>query len=66
MEDKEIKYLLEKLKCSNKEELIDKLVSTNSLLWDEVYDLQWFLDDHDFTKEDFIEWREQKELRIYH
>jgi len=66
MADAKFKEIMIRLKCKTEEDLIARLLEANSELLEAIYDLQWFMEEKDLTVEDFHEWQQEKELRIYH
>tara|TARA_Y100000385_G_C12856791_1_gene535512 strand:- start:85 stop:300 length:216 start_codon:yes stop_codon:yes gene_type:complete len=68
-EDKITDEELEELLSSSEEEenpLLSKLYFLNSELMEAVLDLQDFLEDSGKTREQFVEWRQKRNMRIYH
>ena len=60
------KKVLQLLNEEDTEDLIKKIMLTNTELMESVYDLQEFMEDSGLTAEQFYEWKKQKDLRIYH
>lgn len=66
MTDEDYKKVLQLLNEEDTEDLIKKIMLTNTELMESVYDLQEFMEDSGLTPEQFHEWKKQKDLRIYH
>ena len=63
--DKELEELL-----SSEEEgedtLLSKLFTMNSELMEAIFDLQEFLEDNGMTQQQFLDWKQQQKMRMYH
>jgi len=62
----EYKRVLDLLNQEDEEELLKKLMLTNTELMENLYDLQEFMEENGLTPEQFHVWKEQKDLRMYH
>ena len=66
MTEDEYKRVLTLLNEQDEEELLKKLMLTNTELMEAVYDLQEFMEEQGLTPTEFQAWKEQKDLRMYH
>lgn len=67
MTEEEYKKILSILNNEQEEEdLLKKLMLTNTELMEAVYDLQEFMEEKGLTPTEFQAWKEQKDLRMYH
>jgi hypothetical protein len=64
--EEEYKKILSILNNEQEEELLKKLMLTNTELMEAVYDLQEFMEEKGLTPTEFQTWKEQKDLRMYH
>jgi hypothetical protein len=62
----EYKRVLDLLNQEDEEELLKKLMLTNTELMEAVYDLQEFMEEKGLTPTEFQAWKQQKDLRMYH
>lgn len=68
-EDKLTDEELEELLSSEEEgedTLLSKLFIMNSELMEVIFDLQEFLEDNGMTQQQFLDWKQQQKMRIYH
>ena len=68
-EDKLTDEELEELLSSTEEgddTLLSKLYNLNAELMEAILDLQEFLEDNEMTKQQFLDWRSKKKMRMYH
>lgn len=68
-EDKLTDEELEELLSSEEEgedTLLSKLFIMNSELMEVVFDLQEFLEDNGMTQQQFLDWKQQQKMRMYH
>lgn len=68
-EDKLTDEELEELLSSEEEgedTLLSKLFIMNSELMEVIFDLQEFLEDNGMTRQQFLDWKQQQKMRIYH
>lgn len=66
MTEEEYKKILDLLNNEDQDELLKKVMLTNTELMENLYDLQEFMEDNGLTPEQFHVWKEQKDLRMYH
>lgn len=66
MTEEEYKKILSILNNEQEEELLKKLMLTNTELMEAVYDLQEFMEEKGLTPTEFQAWKERKDLRMYH
>ena len=66
MTEEEYKKILSILNDEQEEELLKKLMLTNTELMEAVYDLQEFMEEKGLTPTEFQAWKQQKDLRMYH
>jgi hypothetical protein len=66
LSEEDFKDLLKKINDRERKKLIKRLMVTNSELLEICQELQEFLEDNNFTAEDFFYWREVKERRQLH
>lgn len=66
MTDDDYKKVLQLLNEEDTEDLMKRIMATNTELMESVYDLQEFMEDSGLTAEQFYKWKKQKDLRIYH
>jgi pyoverdine/dityrosine biosynthesis protein Dit1 len=64
--DEDYKKVLQLLNEEDTEDLMKRIMLTNTELMESVYDLQEFMEESGLTAEQFQEWKKQKDLRIYH
>lgn len=64
--EEEYKKILDLLNNEDQDELLKKVMLTNTELMENLYDLQEFMEDNGLTPEQFHVWKEQKDLRMYH
>jgi len=68
-EDKLTDEELEELLSSEEEgedTLLSKLFIMNSELMEVIFDLQEFLEDNGMTRQQFLDWKQQQKMRMYH
>ncbi len=68
-EDKLTDEELEELLSSEEEgedTLLSKLFTMNSELIEVIFDLQEFLEDNGMTQQQFLDWKQQQKMRMYH
>lgn len=68
-EDKLTDEELEELLSSEEEgedNLLSKLFIMNSELMEVIFDLQEFLEDNGMTRQQFLDWKQQQKMRMYH
>ncbi len=68
-EDKLTDEELEELLSSEEEgedTLLSKLFTMNSELMEVIFDLQEFLEDNGMTQQQFLDWKQQQKMRMYH
>jgi hypothetical protein len=68
-EDKLTDEELEELLSSEEEgedTLLSKLFIMNSELMEVIFDLQEFLEDNGMTQQQFLDWKQQQKMRMYH
>ena len=46
--------------------LLSKLFTMNSELMEVIFDLQEFLEDNGMTQQQFLDWKQQQKMRMYH
>ena len=66
MTEEEYKKILDLLNNEDQDELLNKVMLTNTELMENLYDLQEFMEENGLTPEQFHVWKEQKDLRMYH
>ena len=66
MTEEEYKKILDLLNNEDQDELLKKVMLTNTELMENLYDLQEFMEENGLTPEQFHVWKEQKDLRMYH
>ena len=64
--EEEYKKILDLLNNEDQDELLKKVMLTNTELMENLYDLQEFMEENGLTPEQFHVWKEQKDLRMYH
>ena len=66
MTEEEYKKILSILNNDDEEDILKKLMLTNTELMEAVYDLQEFMEEKGLTPTEFQAWKQQKDLRMYH
>lgn len=64
--EEEYKKILDLINNEDQDELLKKVMLTNTELMENLYDLQEFMEENGLTPEQFHVWKEQKDLRMYH
>lgn len=62
--DEELLSLLSSL--DEEGSLTKKLFEANNELLETVYDYQEFMEEHNLTSQQFHDWKQQKNMRMYH
>lgn len=66
MTEDEYKKILDILNNQDEDEILKKVMTTNSELMEAVYDLQEFMEEQGLTAAQFQAWKDKKDLRMYH
>jgi len=64
--EEEYKKITDLLNNQDEDGLLKKVMTTNSELMIQVYDLQEFMEEQGLTADQFYSWKEKKDLRMYH
>lgn len=64
--EEEYKKITDLLNNKDDDGLLRKVMITNSELMVQIYDLQEFMEEQGLTAEQFLTWKEKKDLRMYH
>lgn len=68
MTEEEYKKILSMLNNTKEDlsDLLKQVMTTNSDLMMQNYDLQEFMEEQGLTADQFYKWKQQKDLRMYH
>lgn len=66
MTEEEYKKITDLLNNQDEDGLLRKVMTTNSELMVQIYDLREFMEEQGLTADQFYSWKEKKDLRMYH